>query len=279
MRTNLTNLGRIVAILLLAMSVAYCGAPSKKAQKSRYNVVKDRIEAYASKTPKLKADITKKVAEFDKELAATKGLATDKVASAMKTLVDRMEAYEKAIKPKTTAKAPTKPKLKGKLKSKVKSTFGIKKPACIDVNTASGKDLMALRGIGPALAGKIIMHRSKKRAAATRATQPKWNYRHWAGLMKAAGLSRQVCLDNRTKVCFNGRIQKTCPVVAVKKAPTAVKRGVTQPVAPRPAGVKLNAVKAKPVVKTKPLGAKLKSKKVAPKKVTPKKSKSGFGGK
>ena len=49
----------------------------------------------------------------------------------------------------------------------------------VDVNKASAKDLTSLKGIGPALAKKIITYRQKKRAIATKKGKKTWNFNNW----------------------------------------------------------------------------------------------------
>lgn len=275
MKTTFKLAARLGLLAAVALSFAFCGGPSAKHQASKYAKTKDRIEAYATKNAKLKADIKAKVAEFDKAHAEIKKLAADKQGAALKGLVSRMEAYEKALKP---AAKPTKAKVdpkKATKKAPAKVTAKAPAAKCLELSTATAASLTKLKGIGPALAKRIIDFRAKQRTAATKAGKAKWNFRNWATLLKVPGLSAKICTDNRAAVCFSGRVQKTCPTAvtkapaaAAKKAPaTAVKKA---PAAPKKAPVAVKKVPA-PAKKVAP-----KAKKVAPK---AKKSKSGLGGK
>jgi len=82
---------------------------------------------------------------------------------------------------------------------------------CVDVEEASAKELEALKGVGPAIAKKIIDYRAQQRTAATKAGKPKWMFRNWATLMKVSGVGPQICKDNLKVVCFGGKVQKSCP--------------------------------------------------------------------
>jgi DNA uptake protein ComE-like DNA-binding protein len=84
-------------------------------------------------------------------------------------------------------------------------------PACVDVEKASAKDLEALKGVGPALSKRIIDHRKAERTKATKEGRKTWNFQNWATLMKVEGVAAQICKDNVAKVCFSGKVQKTCP--------------------------------------------------------------------
>lgn len=86
------------------------------------------------------------------------------------------------------------------------------KPAkCIDVEKASAVQLQKLKGVGPAMAKKIINHRKAARAKATKAKKGTWNFRNWAALYKIAGVGPKLCKDNLALVCFSGKVQKACP--------------------------------------------------------------------
>lgn len=84
-------------------------------------------------------------------------------------------------------------------------------PPCVDVESASAKDLQALKGVGPAVAKNIIDHRRAARTAATKAGKKKWNFRNWATLLKVKSVGKKICADNVARVCFSGKVQKTCP--------------------------------------------------------------------
>jgi DNA uptake protein ComE-like DNA-binding protein len=83
--------------------------------------------------------------------------------------------------------------------------------ACIDVESASAKQLEQLKGVGPALAKAIVDHRQAMRTKATKAKKKKWNFQNWARLMKVKGVGVQICKDNLVQVCFSGKPQKACP--------------------------------------------------------------------
>ena len=81
----------------------------------------------------------------------------------------------------------------------------------VDVNTATAKKLTSLKGIGPALAGRIIAYRKAKRTEATKKGKKTWNFRNWKSLMAVKGVSKSICSSNISKVCFSGKLQKACP--------------------------------------------------------------------
>jgi DNA uptake protein ComE-like DNA-binding protein len=97
---------------------------------------------------------------------------------------------------------------------KVQKDVKIQKEAqepCLDVEEASAKDLTSLKGVGDVLAKRIIDYRQLQRTAATKGGKPKWMFRNWATLMKVQGIGPKICEDNRERVCFSGKVQKTCP--------------------------------------------------------------------
>ncbi len=81
----------------------------------------------------------------------------------------------------------------------------------VDVNVATAKTLTTLKGIGPALANKIIAYRKAKRTAATKKGKKTWNFNNWKSLMAVPGVSKQICANNIAHVCFSGKLQKACP--------------------------------------------------------------------
>eukprot|EP00931_Biecheleriopsis_adriatica_P117857 TRINITY_DN93339_c0_g1_i1.p1 TRINITY_DN93339_c0_g1~~TRINITY_DN93339_c0_g1_i1.p1 ORF type:complete len:163 (+),score=29.06 TRINITY_DN93339_c0_g1_i1:51-539(+) len=83
--------------------------------------------------------------------------------------------------------------------------------SCVDVDSASAKDLESLKGIGPALSKRIIDYRKNERTAATKDGRKTWNFQNWATLMKVDGISQSICNDNISNVCFSGKPQKACP--------------------------------------------------------------------
>ena len=90
-------------------------------------------------------------------------------------------------------------------------TSSVAQAGCIDVETFSAKQLEEMKGVGPALSKAIVDYRKAQRTAATKAGKPKWNFKNWATLMKVKGISAKVCADNIGKVCFSGKVQKSCP--------------------------------------------------------------------
>merc|ERR1712187_502169 len=84
--------------------------------------------------------------------------------------------------------------------------------ACVDVDSASAKDLEGLKGVGPALSKRIIDFRKQERTSATKDGRKTWNFQNWATLMKVNGVSQQLCNDNISAVCFGGKPQKSCPM-------------------------------------------------------------------
>jgi len=85
-------------------------------------------------------------------------------------------------------------------------------PKCVDVETATAKQLQAgLKGAGAKVSKAIIAFRKAQRTAATKAGKKTWTFKNWKTLMKVKGLGPKFCADNVSKVCFAGKIQKTCP--------------------------------------------------------------------
>ena len=86
-----------------------------------------------------------------------------------------------------------------------------KPAACVDVEKASAVQLQKLKGLGPALAKKVVDYRKAARTKATKAKKGTWNFKNWATLLKVPGVGPQLCKDNITVVCFSGKVQKACP--------------------------------------------------------------------
>jgi DNA uptake protein ComE-like DNA-binding protein len=82
---------------------------------------------------------------------------------------------------------------------------------CVDVESASAKNLEALKGVGPALSKRIIDYRKVERSKATKEGRAAWNFRNWATLMKVEGVGSQICTDNLQALCFSGKAQNACP--------------------------------------------------------------------
>lgn len=91
------------------------------------------------------------------------------------------------------------------------STAMAQKPACVDVEKASAKDLSKLDGVGDKLSKAIINYRKAERTKATRAKKKKWMFNNWATLLKVPGIGPAVCKKNISRVCFGGKVQKACP--------------------------------------------------------------------
>mmetsp|Transcript_130613 Transcript_130613/g.325917 ORF Transcript_130613/g.325917 Transcript_130613/m.325917 type:complete len:207 (-) Transcript_130613:74-694(-) len=84
--------------------------------------------------------------------------------------------------------------------------------ACVDIDSASAKDLESLKGVGPVLSKRIIDYRKAERTSATKDGRKTWNFQNWATLMKVDGVSQQICNDNISTACFSGKVQKSCPM-------------------------------------------------------------------
>ncbi len=82
---------------------------------------------------------------------------------------------------------------------------------CVDVESATAKQLQTLASVGPALAKRVVDYRRAQRAAATKAKKPKWNFRNWKTMYQVKGVTGVFCEKNRARVCFSGKVQKTCP--------------------------------------------------------------------
>ena len=82
---------------------------------------------------------------------------------------------------------------------------------CVEINKASAKQLQSLKGVGAAIAKAIVDDRKAKRTAATKKGKKTWNFNNWKSLMAVKGVSKSLCAANLGKVCFNGKLQKTCP--------------------------------------------------------------------
>ena len=83
--------------------------------------------------------------------------------------------------------------------------------ACVDVDSASAKDLESLKGVGPVMSKRIIDYRKNERTAATKDGRKTWNFDNWATLMRVEGVGQQICADNIAQVCFGSKVQKACP--------------------------------------------------------------------
>lgn len=88
----------------LALSVAACGKPSVDGSEKRYKTAKDKVSVLITKQPGNKAELDKKVAEFEKEYeAAMKAGSDEDKIKKLDDLSARMEKYiaelEKAATP------------------------------------------------------------------------------------------------------------------------------------------------------------------------------------
>ena len=89
---------------------------------------------------------------------------------------------------------------------------------CVNVDKASAKELLALKGVGKKTAKNVIEYRKKMRAKASKAKKKVWNFNNWKTLLKVRGMSPNVCTDNVGMVCFADKKvpQKSCPKLAKK---------------------------------------------------------------
>ena len=85
-------------LTLVALTVAGCAKPTVASQKARYQRVKDRLDAVATKTPALREGIQLKLAEFDRDMAAAEAQGAEAV-KALGAVVSRAEAYEQQVTP------------------------------------------------------------------------------------------------------------------------------------------------------------------------------------
>ena len=87
-------------------TVGACGTPSIEARVQRYNKTKDRLDALATKMPRMKMDIQRKLAEFQKDFEAAKAKGGDAGSKAIAAVISRMDAYEKQLNPQAAKPAP-----------------------------------------------------------------------------------------------------------------------------------------------------------------------------
>jgi hypothetical protein len=91
-------------MVVAAFGLAACKS-SVDNEKQRYTAARDRLDALGTKQPQLKADIQRKLVEFEqreKEAEAKKG---DDAIKALQAVVAQMDSYEKMLNP-TTPSAP-----------------------------------------------------------------------------------------------------------------------------------------------------------------------------
>lgn len=98
----------------LTLSVAACGEPTVEGSDKRYKAAKDKISVLITKQPQNKAELDKKVAEFEQEYeAALKAGSDEEKIKKLNELSSRMEKYiselEKAATPEAVggAEAPS----------------------------------------------------------------------------------------------------------------------------------------------------------------------------
>lgn len=113
-----TTLTTLVLAGALALSVAACGKPSVDGSEKRYKSAKDKISVLITKQPGNKAELDKKVAEFEKEYeAAMKAGSDEEKIKKLDELSSRMEKYigelEKAAAPAAGGAAAPSGKLDG----------------------------------------------------------------------------------------------------------------------------------------------------------------------
>jgi hypothetical protein len=78
----------------LVLAVAACGKPSVAGSESRYKTAKDKVSVLITKQPGNKAELEKKVAEFEKEYeAAMKAGSDEEKIKKLDDLSSRMEKY------------------------------------------------------------------------------------------------------------------------------------------------------------------------------------------
>jgi hypothetical protein len=100
------SLTTLVLAGALALSVAACGKPSVDGSDKRYKTAKDKISVLITKQPGNKAELDKKVAEFDKEYeAALKAGSDEDKIKKLDDLSGRMEKYIAELE-KTAGAAP-----------------------------------------------------------------------------------------------------------------------------------------------------------------------------
>ncbi len=97
MTTRIVSIVTLV-LTLVALTVAGCAKPTVASQKARYQRVKDRLDAVATKTPALREGIQLKLAEFDRDMAAAEAQGAEAV-KALGAVVSRAEAYEQQVTP------------------------------------------------------------------------------------------------------------------------------------------------------------------------------------
>ena len=96
---------------------------------------------------------------------------------------------------------------------------------CVNVDKASAKELLALRGVGEKTAKAVIEHRKKMRAKATKEKKKGWNFNNWKTLLTVKGMHHKICTENIKMVCFGSKTvpQKSCPKLEKGKAKAKAK--------------------------------------------------------
>jgi hypothetical protein len=90
----------------LVLAVAACGKPSVDGSDKRYKSAKDKISVLITKQPGNKAELDKKVAEFEKEYeAAMKAGSDEEKIKKLDDLSSRMEKYIAELEKTATAPA------------------------------------------------------------------------------------------------------------------------------------------------------------------------------
>jgi DNA uptake protein ComE-like DNA-binding protein len=94
---------------------------------------------------------------------------------------------------------------------------------CVNIDKASAKELLKLKGVGEKTANNVIKYRKNMRKKSTMEKKKTWNFNNWKTLLKVKGMNLKVCNDNLKKVCFSDKKvpQKTCP--KIKKTTKAKK--------------------------------------------------------
>lgn len=112
---------RILSILTLVLAVALAaGAGCKQTvdnQRTRYQAVKDRLDALATKNPTMREGIQLKLAEYEREFKDAEAKGGDAAVKAMSAVCSRMEEYERQLNPTAgqASASPTNTQPGGKL--------------------------------------------------------------------------------------------------------------------------------------------------------------------
>src|SRR5262245_52243586 len=95
-----------IALVLAFVLVAPGCKRTAEGEKTTYTQTHDRLEALATKNPAMKADITAKLAEFDRDRKAADAKQGDDAIAALTALNSRMANYERSLAPPPAAATP-----------------------------------------------------------------------------------------------------------------------------------------------------------------------------